>query len=72
MFLKIVQKDDDKRETNESVYDCKTYRKIQSKDGYQFILDDDLCIAINGETRRTIYIMNNEGKTIDRMYWKHK
>ncbi len=70
MFLRIESDSEEKK--IESMYECKTYRKISNKDEIIFVLDDNLTIAVNGEQKRTMYLMNNEGKTVDRMYWKHK
>jgi len=70
MFLRIES--DYGKDKIESMYECKTYRKISDKDSVVFILDDNLNIEIKGESKKTMYLMNSEGKTVDKMYWKHK
>ncbi len=71
MFLKIVTYEENK-ETIEAVYECKSYRKINGDNDIIFVLDDSRKIGIKGKEKTTIYITNNEGKTIDKICWKHK
>ncbi len=76
MFLKIVTykvgPNEEDRETIEAVYECKSYRKISGDQDIIFILDDSRKVGIKGEEKTTIYITNDDGKTIDKICWKHK
>ena len=77
MFLKICSRDEKAQSTHESLHECRRLFKTQDKDGILFTLENDgtndsLNIAINGGKRRNIYIMNSEGKTIERITWNPK
>jgi hypothetical protein len=75
MIVKTISKNDG--EVRESYFECKRFHKTQSSKGITFHLEGDLDrdnihLEINGETPRWIYIMNNEGKTIDYIPWNMK
>lgn len=74
MFLKIVRKAD----SVDSLYECKTVHTHWSRndsEGIRFSLDHEdpvhsRSITVNDENPVMIYIMNNEGKTVERI--EHK
>lgn len=73
MFLKIVKETD--KEQIENIYECNDIQITKRKDEVIFSLDrttpqDNICIVVNGDTARYIYLMNEHGKTIEHMPWK--
>lgn len=61
MYVKIVSKD----ERHEEVIECCRYRFIRGDDGIFFHADDEP--RKHEVSGCKIYVINNEGKTIDRI-----
>jgi len=75
MFVRIVH------DGQESMYECQRYHIRSLKDGQTvnsssaFIIDFEPCgcsVEINKKTRASlgVYVMNNEGRTIDTIFSK--
>ena len=65
-----------KEEGVQNIYECDDIQIIQRKTGMIFSLNrngqysENVAIVVNGEQPRAIYLMNSDGKTIDRFAWK--
>ena len=80
MFLKWITRSG--AEEYESIYECqrvvvtrhiidglkKEWRYDLERDG----ITESITVLINGEEETHIYVMNNEGKTIDHAIWQPK
>ena len=73
MFLKIVRETKEKNVQN--IYECNDIQITRRKTEMIFSLNrngqynENIAIVIDGEQPRSIYIMNNDGKTIESLAW---
>ena len=74
MYLKIIS--ETKEENIQNIYECDDIQITQRKAEMIFSLNrngqynENIAIVIDGEQPRSIYIMNKDGKTIERFAWK--
>lgn len=77
MYLSIWSYEDSGKNQlsmNKSIYECDRILINQNSDGIILTCESNgtneaINIAINGKIRRNIYIMNNDGKTIEHITW---
>ena len=74
MYLKIIN--ETKEENIQNIYECDDIQITQRKAEMIFSLNrngqynENIAIIVDGEQPRSIYIMNKDGKTIERFAWK--
>ena len=77
MFLSIFNETEEKKNIiiHRRLYECDDMTITQDDNGYIFSLDPESpsknrAVVVNGDTPRRIFVMSDQGKTIERFYWK--
>lgn len=76
MFVKVI------REVSESLYECNRYHKVETEDNnkaFTVTLENDkagpavsFTLDPDADGRMLVFVLNDEGQTIDRLFSKHK